>query len=165
MAVRIKKTERGEFVRVFSNCNQFRPVEIKGSGVLQDRTETSPLYLLGMRYSRTASDDALEVYATKVDEPSIGFQVASIRPLKTISLTQEPETKNVKLSAVGADGKEIELSIRGDLSHDVRKAVTAKIAYALFQRDGAVNGRDFEHWGEAEKIVRDLEQMVEDRFL
>lgn len=34
-------------------------------------------------------------------------------------------------------------------------AEVARVAYELFERDGRVDGRDREHWFEAERIVRE----------
>ncbi|MFQ5799205.1 MAG: DUF2934 domain-containing protein, partial [Bacteroidota bacterium] len=157
--------EWNDFVRGFSARNQFRLVVFNGNAIPKLLRETPLLYVLGVRYVRTSPEEVVEAYATRAHDPSIGFRAGSVRSPRVMALTQDLDGEEIRL-IIGATGeKKMTLTLRGDLCDGVRRDVTAKIAYALFEREGRNHGRDFEHWGEAERIIRDLERMVNEGFV
>jgi hypothetical protein len=157
---RIKKGDQAEFVRAFSDSNQFRPMELGEDAIHEEISGGSSLYLLGLRYKNPSLGEELEVFATKANDPCIGFQVASIHLPKAMVVTKDAGGKRSELSVKGSDGKEVVLKLHGDLSPEVRREVSAKIGYALCERDAFIPGGDYEHWGEAEKIGRDVGEMI-----
>jgi hypothetical protein len=135
-------------------------LQLGEEAVHEEISGTSSLYFLGLRYKTLSLGEELEVFATKANDPCIGFQVASVYLPKAMVVTKDAGGKKSELSVKGSDGKEIVLKLQGDLSPEVRREVSAKIGYALCERDAFIAGGDYEHWGEAEKIVRDVGQMI-----
>jgi hypothetical protein len=156
----IRKRDQREFVRAFSDSNQFRPMELGEDAIHEEISGASSLYLLGLQYKTLPFGQELGVFATKANDPCIGFQVASVQLPRAMVVTKDAGGKNSELSVRGSDGKEIVLKLHGDLSPEVRREVSAKIGYALYERDSFMPDGDYEHWGEAEKIGRDVGEMI-----
>ena len=165
MAKRIKKAEWSEFVSEFSSRNQFRLVELSGNAIAKDLRETPLLYLLGLRYVKISGEEVVEAYVTKAHDSHIGFRAASVRSPKVITLAEVSNIEDAGLSASTAGKKKMVLTLCGGLMDEVRRDVTARIAYALFEKEGRNHGRHFEHWGEAERIIHDVDRMVNERLV
>lgn len=164
MTKRIKKSEWEDFIRGFSARNQFRLAVLSGSAVPKDLRETPLLYLLGVRHT-TSAGEKMELYVTKAHDPHVGFLAASLSSPQTVTVTQDSKGQDAKFTVTSTGAEKMTMSLEGGLSDEMRMGVTAKIAYALFERNGRVHGRDFEHWGEAERVIRDLERMVNEGFV
>ena len=165
MAQRIKKSEWNDFARRFSARNQFRLLELTGTAVSKGVRQTPLLYLLGIRYVAGPPEEAVEVYVARTQDPYVGYRALSVGSPKVCTLVQDRKGVDSKLTITEAGEKKAGLVLHGDLSTDIRRDVTAKVAYALFERSGHNHGRDFEHWGEAERVVLDLERMVTEGFI
>lgn len=156
----IRRAQWAQFFRKFSRENHYRQIHIcykDSEGQKEIQLDDHPFIGLALaKNGRLIS--GIQFYAGRGDASNVAEPVLTVQNPERVVLEKDDNGHDRRIYITTKDLNEVNAYI-GDRDDRLARHLVEKVAYSLYVKRGGSHGADGDDWREAEKKVRETEEL------
>ncbi|PKK83997.1 MAG: hypothetical protein CVT49_06105 [candidate division Zixibacteria bacterium HGW-Zixibacteria-1] len=161
MKKEVKRNTWGKFCRKFSADNMLRGASIRFNDRDQNDIQFSGEYpLMGLTVEKKGRlIDGILFYAGWTSPEKVAQPILSIKDPEEIIVEKDPDGNDIGLQVHTKNGGVAMIELAENTGSGRVETFVRKVAYSMYERRGYSHGNDMGDWLEAERKVKEAEEM------